>query len=90
MPAYRFVERLSVAAFIDTVHEYILRCHKGQFLHEVLFNDLWIHRKPGNDIAVEHENAVRGKECLRDTYAAVCGIVKRAFQPLCAGGKSGV
>ena len=60
------VQCLSVAALHNAVHEDIFRCHEGEFLAKMLFDDLWINGHTAYYIDIERKYTVCGKESLQE------------------------
>ena len=73
---------LSVSTLLGTVHYYVFRSHKRQFLVQMFFDDKRINRTAGNHIHIKRENPVHRQESLGHADSLVGRIVQCSFQPL--------
>jgi len=80
------MQLLPVAAPLDGVHHDVLAGHEGQFLHDVLLDDLFVHHQARGDILINFQNGVHSQERFGDGQTLVSGVVQGALKPLGGSG----
>ena len=78
-----FVEHLSVAAFLYSVHHDVFCCHERQLAHEAGMDHLRINHQSGSDVHVESPGCHLRPGSSPDMLSLLVGrVIQRPFKPL--------